>query len=197
MFTGIIEATGAVRHITREGTNADFWIEAPFAAALQVDQSIAHNGACLTVVAIEEALYRVTAVAETLQKTTLATWQIGDAINLERALVAGSRLDGHFVQGHVDATAVCRHIAPQEGSWLLTFGYDAAFAHLIIEKGSVCLNGVSLTCFNLVENTFQVAVIPYTWQHTNLSQLQPGSRVNIEFDLLGKYISRRAEVGEK
>ena len=195
MFTGIIEATGHIRHLAHEGANVHLWVEAPFLAEIGVDESIAHDGICLTVVAKDDARYQVTAIAETIQKTTLGHWQIGDEVNLERALVLGARLDGHFVQGHVDGTARCAKITPQEGSHRLDFEMPATHAHLVIEKGSVCLNGVSLTCFDVTPAAFSVAIIPYTWQHTTLRQLRPGDAVNVEYDVLAKYLARRAELG--
>ncbi len=191
MFTGIIEAVGKVKQITVLGTNKTFWIESTLSPQLKVDQSISHNGVCLTVEELREGNYRVTAVKETLQKTTLGKWEIGDKINLERCLLLTDRLDGHFVQGHVDVTGTCTKIKNASGSWELTFEYPKRFAHLIIEKGSISVNGISFTAFNVRKNTFQVAVIPFTWQHTNLSFLKKGRNINLEFDLIGKYIYRK------
>ena len=191
MFTGIITNLGTVSHIARNGTNADYWVSADITGELKIDQSIAHNGVCLTVVDIRESEYKVTAVAETLQKTTLNDWQVGDTINLELALRVGDRLDGHFVQGHVDAVATCIHFEALEGSWLYTFSFPENFAELMIEKGSVCLNGVSLTAFNVGRNSFTVTIIPYTFEYTNFKEITQGSKVNIEFDVMGKYLVRR------
>ena len=191
MFTGIIESMGRLAHLQHQGSNIDFWIESSLAPELKIDQSVAHNGVCLTVVELEKQQYRVTAVAETLQKTNLGQWQIGDHINLERSLRLGDRLDGHFVQGHVDAVAHCTHKESLEGSWLFRFEFPEAFTGLVIEKGSVCLNGVSLTVFGLTRNSLMVTIIPYTYEHTNFQYLQPGSQVNIEFDVLGKYLLRQ------
>jgi riboflavin synthase len=190
MFTGIIETTGVVRRIESSDSNRDFWIESNLAPELKIDQSLAHNGVCLTVVDIQDTQYRVTAVDETLAKTTLGEWQPGKKINLERALRAGDRLDGHFVQGHVDAIAVCTERTDMDGSWLFGFRFPESFASLIVEKGSVCIDGVSLTAFNVGKDTFSVAIIPYTFSHTGFNQLMPEMPVNIEFDVLGKYLLR-------
>jgi riboflavin synthase len=194
MFTGIIETIGEIKTITEQGTNKSFWIESPLASQFKVDQSIAHNGVCLTVEALEDNLYKVTAVQETLDKTALHHWQPGTAINLERSLQLSSRLDGHFVQGHVDTTGNCEHIENKEGSYELTFSFPHAYAELLIEKGSICVNGISLTAFRVTDTTFTVAVIPYTWQHTNLQFLKEKEAVNLEFDLIGKYISRKISI---
>lgn len=194
MFTGIIETTGVVSEVLRQGSNVDFWIEAAITPELRIDQSVAHNGVCLTVVEIRENKYRVTAVAETLNKTNLGNWQPGYKVNIERSLKVGDRLDGHFVQGHVDATATCIEKQTLEGSWLFRFRFPAAYAALVIEKGSVCINGVSLTVFNVGKDECTVTIIPYTYEHTNFHQLAPNNIVNIEFDVLGKYMVRRIEV---
>jgi riboflavin synthase len=191
MFTGIIEATGIVKNIIPSGTNIDIWVESPITNELKIDQSVAHNGVCLTVVEITGNQYRVTAVAETLQKTNLGKWNPGDNINLERSLRVGDRLDGHFVQGHVDAIASCISKTTLDGSWLFTFQFPAEFAALIIEKGSACINGVSLTGFNVTNNTLTVTIIPYTYEHTNFKHIETGTLVNIEFDVLGKYLLRK------
>lgn len=190
MFTGIIETTGTVIDIITTGTNIDIWIESSFTNELKIDQSVAHNGVCLTVVEIKGNQYRVTAVAETLQKTNLGKWAVGNAINLERSLRVGDRLDGHFVQGHVDAVATCITKQALDGSWLFSFQFPETFAALIIEKGSVCINGVSLTAFNVGNNGFTVTIIPYTYAHTNFNTIETGTIVNIEFDVLGKYLLR-------
>ena len=190
MFTGIIETLATVTSVTKDGTNLRFTISSNIAPLLKVDQSVAHNGVCLTVIDINKTEYAVTAVAETLAKTMLATWQKGDIINIELALRAGDRLDGHFVQGHVDAVAECREKQALEGSWLFRFRFPEAFAPLIIEKGSICINGVSLTAFNVKLNEFTVTIIPYTFEHTNIQSVGPGTLVNLEFDIVGKYVAR-------
>ena len=194
MFTGIIECEGTVNEIVPEGSNIDFWIESDIAHELKVDQSVAHNGVCLTVVQISGKCYRVTAVAETLAKTNLGKWQEEEVVNIERAMKVGDRLDGHFVQGHVDCTAVCTEKQKLEGSWLFKFSFPEEFAALIIEKGSICINGVSLTAFNVGKNEFTVTVIPYTYNHTNFSYIEKDSVVNIEFEVLGKYLLRKSEL---
>lgn len=194
MFTGIIESVATIIDVVKDGTNIDFWVESAIAQELKIDQSVAHNGVCLTVVAIDGDMYKVTAVDETLKKTSLNTWQKGTKVNLERSLKVGDRLDGHFVQGHVDAVATCTDKQQLEGSWLFSFTYPEAFAGLVIEKGSICLNGVSLTVFNTKENNVTVTIIPYTYEHTNFSQLEVGSDINIEFDVLGKYLLRQQEL---
>ena len=191
MFTGIIEALGVVREISEAGTNKSFWIESPLSAGFKIDQSIAHNGVCLTVEEIQGNWHKVTAVAETLEKTELHRWDPGTFINLERSLLPSSRLDGHFVQGHVDTTGVCRKIRDKNGSYEFEFEFSKNFAPLIIEKGSICLNGISLTAFGVKKNAFKVAIIPYTYQHTNLQYLKEEDEVNLEFDLIGKYILRK------
>lgn len=191
MFTGIIEAFGEVQEITGGGTNKSFWIGSPLAAEFKVDQSVAHNGVCLTVEEIDSNRYKVTAVKETLEKTALGSWKTGTMLNLERSLLLTSRLDGHFVQGHVDTTGVCETLENRNGSYELTFSFPHAHAALVIEKGSVCVNGVSLTAFHVGGDSFTVAIIPYTWQHTNLQFLKKGDAVNLEFDLIGKYILRK------
>lgn len=191
MFTGIIETLGRVQSVVEEGTNLRFRIEAPaYEGQLKIDQSVAHNGVCLTVVRIDGPCYEVVAVAETLSKTTLDEWTWGTDVNLERGLRLGDRLDGHFVQGHVDTVCTCTAREEKEGSWVFRFRFPAAFASLLIEKGSVCLNGVSLTVFDVAEETFAVTIIPYTWEHTTFKSLLPGEELNIEFDVLGKYFLR-------
>jgi riboflavin synthase len=192
MFTGIIETTGIIQSIERSGTNVSFWVASSLANALKVDQSLSHNGVCLTVEAIENDLHKVTAIEETLQKTNLGSLQTGSVVNLERCMQMNGRLDGHIVQGHVDSTAVCSEAITKDGSWEYRFEIDAAFASLIIEKGSITINGTSLTIFDLTENSFKVAIIPYTYHHTNISSVQVGSVVNIEFDMIGKYVNRLA-----
>ncbi|MEO8772235.1 MAG: riboflavin synthase [Ferruginibacter sp.] len=190
MFTGIIEQTGKVEKITAEGSNRTFWIESTLASSLKIDQSVSHNGVCLTVEEINENRYRVTAIDETLQKTNLGKWQTGFSINLERCMQINGRLDGHIVQGHVDSVALCTSVILKEGSWEFSFKIDQKFAGLIIEKGSITLNGISLTIFNVTADSFTVAIIPYTFEHTNMKFLKEGDPVNIEFDMIGKYVNR-------
>ena len=190
MFTGIIESTGIVKEVISKGTNKTFWITSPISNQLKVDQSLSHNGVCLTVEEITNGCHRVTAIEETLLKTNLGQWQPGAAANLERCMLLNGRLDGHIVQGHVDTVAKCTAVVEKEGSWEYTFSFSVAFASLVIEKGSVTLNGISLTLFNVNSNNFNVAVIPYTYLHTNINALQAGDWVNVEFDIIGKYINR-------
>lgn len=192
MFTGIIEAVGTVVAVEREGTNRHFTIQSPFAPELKIDQSVAHDGVCLTVVALDAAAgtHVVTAIDETLKKTNLGQWQPGRHLNLERCLAAGGRFDGHIVQGHVDATAECLRVADQQGSWLFRFRHEAGPQRLTVEKGSITVNGVSLTCFDSTDDEFSVAIIPYTYAHTGFHQLQAGERVNLEFDIVGKYVAK-------
>ncbi|NCX94895.1 MAG: riboflavin synthase [Chitinophagia bacterium] len=194
MFTGIIESLATVKQIDRQGTNLVFTFDAPITHELRVDQSVAHNGICLTVTGILGNSYTITAIAETIAKTNIATWQIGDRVNLERALQIGSRLDGHFVQGHIDCTGVCIAIADRNGSRECTFSFPANHAPWVIEKGSIALNGVSLTAFNVTDSSLTVALIPYTIDHTTFAMLKVGDKINIEFDLVGKYITRRARL---
>ncbi len=190
MFSGIVETTAKVVAIREEQGNKHFTLECPFTAELRIDQSIAHNGVCLTVVDIEGDRYTVTAIAETLIKSNLGDLQVGDLVNLERSMKPDALLDGHIVQGHVDQTAVCTRIEEADGSWYFTFEYDASTGNVTVEKGSIAVNGVSLTVVNSRENSFQVAIIPYTYQHTNFHTLRVGTRVNLEFDIVGKYIAR-------
>ena len=194
MFTGIIETTGNITDVIAAGTNRTFWIASPISAALTIDQSISHNGVCLTVEEAASGQHRVTAIEETLLKTNLGNWQKGCAINLERCLQMNGRLDGHIVQGHVDTTAQCTAAVDKNGSWQYSFTIDERFSHLIIEKGSIAINGTSLTIFNVGKQNFTVAVIPYTYEHTNIKYLEKGSIVNIEFDMIGKYVSRIASL---
>lgn len=194
MFTGIIEATGTVSEVIIDGGNRSFWISSPLSGELRVDQSLSHNGVCLTVEAVREGLHRVTAISETLVKTNLGEWAPGEPINLERCLAMNGRIDGHIVQGHVDCTATCTDVEKKDGSWEYRFRYPREFSALVIEKGSVCLNGISLTCFGLEADHFTVAVIPYTYEHTNMNRIRKGDRVNIEWDILGKYINRQMAV---
>ena len=194
MFTGIIEKTGIVNAIEINGTNATFWISSTLSTELRVDQSMSHSGVCLTVEDVKENLHRVTAIEETLRKTSLGSWKVGTLINLERCMLMNGRLDGHIVQGHVDDTAICKKKVVLDGSWEFTFEFNKQFAHLVIEKGSISVNGISLTCFNVGDNTFTVAIIPYTFEHTNMSQLEEGDIINVEFDIIGKYIQRMASL---
>ena len=190
MFTGIIEALGQVAHLEREGGNLHITISTPLAKELQVDQSMAHNGVCLTVVSRNENAYTVTAIEETLQKSNLGDLSLGDSVNLERAMILGSRLDGHIVQGHVDQTATCTNVTEKDGSWFFSFEYDPAQNNPTIEKGSITVDGVSLTVVNSGRNTFDVAIIPYTYEHTRFHAYQKGSKVNLEFDVIGKYVAK-------
>lgn len=195
MFTGIIECTGKLVSVSKTGTNLSFWISSPISDQLKIDQSVSHNGVCLTVEELKPGMHRITAIEETLSKTNLSTWKEGNLINLERCMVMNGRLDGHIVQGHVDSTAICIDRKDLDGSWEFRFEFPSSFASLVIEKGSISVNGTSLTCFAIGKNSFSIAVIPYTFEHTNISEVNKGSIVNIEFDILGKYIQRRMEVG--
>jgi riboflavin synthase len=189
MFTGIIEQQGKITTIETDGNNVHFFVEATMANELQVDQSVSHNGVCLTVVDINENNYQVTAVDETLNVSNLGSLKPGDYINLERSMVANNRFDGHIVQGHVDGIATCTAIDEEEGSWVFSFEL-AKPTKLIVEKGSISINGISLTCFNVTANKFSCAIIPYTFEHTNLGKLKTGDKVNIEFDIIGKYVAK-------
>jgi riboflavin synthase len=190
MFTGIIEDRGRVAALRAEGTNLTLEIESRLAPEFRIDQSVAHNGVCLTVVALNGNRYSVTAIAETLQKTNLGQLQPGSWVNLERCMPANGRFDGHFVQGHVDETGICTAIEEQQGSWLFDFEYSADSPNLTIEKGSITINGVSLTCFNSGDYSFRVAIIPYTYAHTTFEAVKVGDRVNLEFDVIGKYLQK-------
>ena len=190
MFTGIIETMGTITRIEREGGNVHYSLSSNITHELKIDQSLAHNGVCLTVVAIDGDQYTVTAIQETLDKTALKQWTVGDKINLERAMRLGDRLDGHMVQGHVDEVASCISVEDQNGSWLYRFAYSEDSKNMTIEKGSICVNGTSLTVVGSASNTFGVAIIPYTYAHTVFHQLQKGYLVNIEFDMVGKYIAK-------
>jgi riboflavin synthase len=194
MFTGIVEALGTVLQSEAYGSGKAFWLTCPFVDALRVDESLSHNGACLTVAALESDRYQVVAVEETLLRTNLGQWQVGDVVNLERSMPANGRFDGHIVQGHVDAVGTLESVEDRDGSWLLTFRFPPEYAGLVVEKGSCCINGVSLTIFNIGQDRMQVAIIPYTWTHTNLSSLLPGAPVNVEFDLVGKYLLRQLKI---
>ncbi|RYE28378.1 MAG: riboflavin synthase [Sphingobacteriaceae bacterium] len=190
MFTGIIETLGTVTDLVQDQGNLHITIGSNLTHELKIDQSIAHNGICLTVVAIADGLHTVTAIEETLNKTNLSHLQKGDLVNLERCMRMNDRLDGHIVQGHVDQTAVCTAYRELEGSWEYTFEYDPSAGNVTVTKGSICINGVSLTVVNSVGNMFSVAIIPYTYEHTNLQQIREGSVVNLEFDIIGKYVAR-------
>ncbi|WP_192820907.1 riboflavin synthase [Rufibacter sp. LB8] len=191
MFTGIIEAQGEVVAIKDEQANRHFTLRCPFTSELKIDQSLAHNGVCLTVVELENDTYTVTAIAETLNRTNLGKLQVGDHANLERCMLAGSRYDGHIVQGHVDQTGVCQEVVDLKGSWLFRFRYEPQSAgNITVEKGSICVNGISLTVVESGEGFFSVAIIPYTYEFTNLKDVKAGSEVNLEFDIIGKYVAR-------
>jgi len=190
MFTGIIETMGTITRIEREGGNVHYSLSSNITHELKIDQSLAHNGVCLTVVAIDGDQYTVTAIQETLDKTALKQWAVGDKINLERAMRLGDRLDGHLVQGHVDEVATCISVEDQDGSWLYRFTYSEDSKNMTIEKGSICVNGTSLTVVGSAPHAFGVAIIPYTYEHTVFHQLQKGDLVNIEFDMVGKYIAK-------
>lgn len=191
MFTGIVESTGQVAEIEISGTNKTFWIQSPLSHAFTIDQSVAHDGVCLTVEEVKENRHRVTAIAETLEKSNLGDWRKGSLINLEQSLQPMKRLDGHFVQGHVDCVGICEDITNKDGSYDFVFSFPKQFAPLVIEKGSISLNGISLTIFNVTQTTFTVSIIPYTFEHTNIKQVKKGVAVNLEFDMLGKYILRK------
>jgi len=190
MFTGIIESTAKVVNLQKEQSNLQITLENDLAGEFKIDQSISHNGVCLTIVKIEGNNYTVTAIQETLDKTSLSHWKTGDLINIERAMKMQARLDGHIVQGHVDQVATCIEVLEKEGSWEYTFDYDPSLQNVTIEKGSICINGVSLTVVNSKSDRFSVAIIPYTYEHTNFKNLKEGALVNLEFDVIGKYVKR-------
>ena len=190
MFTGIIEAVGSVATVQIEGTNRTFCIESSITSDLKIDQSISHNGVCLTVIKVDGKHYWVTAIDETLHKSNLGKLKVGSQVNLERCMIANGRFDGHIVQGHVDQTGICKSIKEVGGSWLFNFEYNPADGNVTVEKGSICINGVSLTCFNSTENAFTIAIIPYTYNHTNFNDIAIGDTVNLEFDIIGKYVKR-------
>ena len=190
MFTGIIEEIGKIVRIEREQANLHLYVKSSFTNELKIDQSVAHNGVCLTVVAIDGDVYQVTAIAETLAKTHLGSLKVGDTVNLERGMLLNTRLDGHIVQGHIDQTGTCSAIQEEAGSTRFTFEYDPSTGNVVIEKGSITVNGVSLTVVDATRDSFSVAVIPYTLAHTNLQHLQIGNIVNLEFDVIGKYVAR-------
>ena len=190
MFTGIIEDLGIVEALEQENTNLHLTIKSKLASELKIDQSVSHNGVCLTVIDLTASSYTVTAIKETLDKTSLNSLKVGDRVNLERALKLGDRLDGHIVQGHVDQVGTCINVEAQNGSWIYTFEYNPKLGNITIEKGSVTVNGVSLTVVNSKDNGFSVAIIPYTYEHTNFHTFEEGTVVNLEFDVIGKYVSR-------
>ena len=190
MFTGIIETLGTLVEVKKDQENLHLTVQSALTPELKIDQSVAHNGVCLTVVSKTDSTYTVTAIQETCLKTNIESWAVGDAINLERAMLLGARLDGHIVQGHVDQTGICTEIREADGSWYYSFEYDPTLHNITIEKGSITVNGVSLTVVNSKENAFSVAIIPYTYAHTNFHAFQVGAKVNLEFDVIGKYVSR-------
>jgi len=196
MFTGIIETIGLVKEVISNGSNRSFWISSSLSGDLKPDQSLSHNGVCLTVEETRPGQHRVTAIEETLKKTNLEEWTVGSLVNLERCLQTGARIDGHFVQGHVDCKATCIKKTIKDGSWEFEFECPKKSAALVIEKGSIAVNGISLTCFNVKKNSFRVAIIPYTFDHTNMSGLKKGDTVNIEFDMVGKYIQRKLSLSK-
>ena len=193
MFTGIIESLGKIKKIEREGTNVHFTIASSISDELKIDQSLSHSGVCLTVIKKSKTRHTVTAIDETLQRTNLKNWKIGDSVNLERAMLANGRLDGHIVQGHVDTIAECIDIKTLDGSWVFTFRFAEDKKYILVDKGSICVNGVSLTVINPTDDTFSVAVIPYTYNHTNFQFLKKSDSINLEFDILGKYLVRYLE----
>lgn len=197
MFTGIIETTGSIQEITHSGSNISYLISSTISQGLKVDQSLAHDGVCLTVESIKNDIHQVTAIAETISKTNLKGWGIGSTINLERCMPMNGRLDGHIVQGHVDCAAICIDRMDKNGSWDFEFEFPTEFAHLVIEKGSIAVNGTSLTCFAITNNSFKAAIIPYTFEHTSIQNVHAGSLVNIEFDILGKYVQRNLALAKK
>ena len=190
MFTGIIESISVVISIRKNGTNMDFGFECPFVDELKIDQSVSHNGVCLTITGIANGIYHVTAISETLDRTNLSRLVIGDLVNVERCMLMGGRLDGHIVQGHVDTVAKCESISDMNGSWVFRFSFPEQESNLIVEKGSVCVNGVSLTVVDASNGVFSVAIIPYTFENTNFKNLKPGDLVNLEFDVIGKYVAK-------
>ncbi|MCH1517751.1 MAG: riboflavin synthase [Flavobacteriaceae bacterium] len=194
MFTGIIEDFGTITKLEKENENVHLSLESSITSELKIDQSVAHNGVCLTVVKIDGNQYTVTAIKETLDKTNLSTWEVGTKVNLERAMKLGARLDGHIVQGHVDQVGQCTEVKEEGGSWVFSFEYDPAQKNITIEKGSITINGTSLTVVNSGINTFSVAIIPYTYEHTNFHTFKKGTMVNLEFDVVGKYITKMQQI---
>lgn len=197
MFTGIIETTGLVKQVITNGSNRTFWIESSLSPEFKVDQSVSHDGVCLTVEEIKNSQHRVTAIDETLQKTNLRSWQAGSLVNLERSLRLNDRIDGHLVQGHVDVAGICLRKKEKKGSWEFEFGFPKKFAALVIEKGSVCINGISLTAYHAKTKSLTVAIIPYTFEHTNIKEMKKGDPVNLEFDMVGKYLRRSLSLKKK
>ena len=197
MFTGIIECLGTVTHIKQELANHHYTIESPVSAELKVDQSVAHDGVCLTVTSCDSKSHTVTAIKETMDKTSLGTWSVGDPVNIERCMVMNGRLDGHIVQGHVDTTGICVNITETAGSWVYVIEYPAEHDALVISKGSICINGTSLTVVDPKKGSFSVAIIPYTYEHTKFKALKEGDTVNLEFDILGKYIQKNLSILSK
>jgi len=195
MFTGIVEEVGEIVEIKKDKGNLDISVAAVMTSELKIDQSVAHNGVCLTVVAIKDKSYQVTAIHETLEKSNLSTLKVGNHVNLERGMILGARLDGHLVQGHVDQTAECISIKEENGSWIFTFNYNPSLGNVTIEKGSITINGVSLTVVNSKHHNFSVAIIPYTYKHTTFKNLKQGDSVNLEFDVIGKYVKRLTQLG--
>jgi len=196
MFTGIIETMGIVKDTVVNGSNRTFWIESNISRKLSIDQSVSHNGVCLTVEEIKENAHRVTAIRETLNKSNLGNLKMGDLVNLEQSLTLNSRLDGHFVQGHVDTPAKCTKKTEKQGSWEYEFSFPKKFSELIIEKGSISINGISLTAFDVKKKSFKVAIIPYTYEHTNIKAVKKADPVNLEFDMIGKYMLRKLSLKE-
>ncbi len=194
MFTGIIETLGEVKDLKKEGENLHITITSNITSELKIDQSVAHNGVCLTVVAIDNDSYTVTAIQETLDKTSLGQLKVSDKVNLERAMVLGARLDGHLVQGHVDQTAICQSVEEKDGSWIFTFSYDGSLNNVTIEKGSITIDGTSLTVVDSKKDSFSVAIIPYTYEHTRFNTYKKGTVVNLEFDVIGKYVARLLQI---
>lgn len=190
MFTGIVETLGKITDLRNEGNNVHLTVQSAISGELKVDQSLAHNGVCLTVTARTDRDHTVTAVSETMRRSNLGNLRVGDVVNLERAMLAGGRLDGHIVQGHVDTTGVCTEVRDEHGSWHYTFRYEPSPEHLLVDKGSICINGVSLTVVDPHDDLFSVAIIPYTYEHTTFRELRPGDTVNLEFDILGKYLGK-------
>lgn len=190
MFTGIIEDLGLVTKVQTEGSNLHLWVKSKLTSELQIDQSVAHNGVCLTVVDIQDDIYKVTAVEETLKKTTTGSLKVDSIVNLERSMVFGARVDGHMVYGHVDGIGTCKSIEKKDGSYLFVINFPSSFSKLLVEKGSISLNGTSLTVFDVTDDSFTIAIIPYTYEHTSIKKLEIGSSLNLEFDIFGKYVEK-------
>jgi riboflavin synthase len=195
MFTGIIETLGKVTAQENHKGNLELWISSPISSELKIDQSVSHDGICLTVVEIQEGKHRVTAIEETLRKTNLSQIKVADVVNLERCMSANGRFDGHIVQGHVDQTGECLSVKDENGSWLFEFKYKPNAQNIVVEKGSICINGISLTAFDAADDKFKVAIIPYTFDNTNIQSVNPGNLVNLEFDIIGKYVARLMKMG--